>query len=386
MNRLLNYLLLIAPLTIIGQTQEVYKFKEDIHNNLEKDTVVWKFQTAATEFSFSGHFKETLSTWDKSPYRSPSTTASDSSYFAKVIIIDAKEQVIEAAKKSRILIINEAHHLPQHRVFTTSLLKDLYQQGYRYLGLEALFSHNPKSRFIIKENGYYTQEPEFGNLIYKAIAIGFTLFEYEAAEGKNGKEREIEQAQNIKNFIDKNPDGKILIHCGYAHAYENEYQPWEKAMAGRLKDLTQIDPVTVDQTIFLERANPEHMHYFQRKNLQEKPIVLKDENQKIFNGFKEKNQTDIIVIHPISKLDENAIPHWKKLDRIAYNIPKKKQKNASLILAYRYIEFDHRGIPADILELDETSKNPSLYLSKGKYEIIIKNRDYKVIDRYFINI
>ena len=69
-----------------------------------------------------------------------------------------------------------------------------------------------------------------------------------------GMRREIEQAENIQKFIERNLLGKVLIHCGYAHAYEYDYPAWGKAMAGRLKDIMKIDPLTIDQTMYLIRS------------------------------------------------------------------------------------------------------------------------------------
>src|SRR5690606_17878963 len=206
--------------------------------------------------------------------------------------VNAKDYIIEQSKNSQIVIINEAHHIPKHRTFTKSLLKDLYDNGYRYLGLEALFDSTINERkFPIIESGYYTKEPEFGNLISEALKIGFTLFKYEASEGKNGKEREIEQAQNIQNFIESVPAGKVLIHCGYAHAFENDYPAWGKAMAGRLKENMNIDPLTIDQTMFLERSDEENNHLFIQLNNTKQPFVLIDENGHVFNGKSAVKQT-----------------------------------------------------------------------------------------------
>lgn len=82
------------------------------------------------------------------------------------------------------------------------------------------------------------------------------MFGYEATGGENGKEREIAQARNIIRFIDQNPHGKLLIHCGHDHVIEGmpSSRAWEKAMAGRLKEYTQIDPFTIDQTQFAEKS------------------------------------------------------------------------------------------------------------------------------------
>ncbi len=43
----------------------------------------------------------------------------------------AAEYIIKRSSKERIIIINEAHHQPLHRVFTESLLEGLYQNGFR---------------------------------------------------------------------------------------------------------------------------------------------------------------------------------------------------------------------------------------------------------------
>jgi hypothetical protein len=45
---------------------------------------------------------------------------------------------LNRAKNEKLIIINEAHHNIKHRVFTTSLLQGLYDNGYRFFGLEAL--------------------------------------------------------------------------------------------------------------------------------------------------------------------------------------------------------------------------------------------------------
>ncbi|MCJ7932796.1 MAG: hypothetical protein MUW56_03990 [Chryseobacterium sp.] len=57
--------------------------------------------------------------------------------------------------------------------------------------------------------------------------------------------------------MQKNKNGKYFIYCGYEHAYEGKHQTWEKTMAGRLFDLTKINPLTVDQTQLSERSDSE---------------------------------------------------------------------------------------------------------------------------------
>lgn len=389
MNKFITIVFCLNSLISFGQTNsENYRFSNDILSQIDNDTVAWKYQTGATELSFNGYYAEVLKIWDKNGVRKPKTTNKDSLYYINSKKVNAKDYIIEQSKNSQIVIINEAHHIPKHRTFTKSLLKDLYDNGYRYLGLEALFDSTINERkFPIIESGYYTKEPEFGNLISEALKIGYTLFSYEASEGKNGKEREIEQAENIQKFIESVPNAKILIHCGYAHAFENEYPSWGKAMAGRLKDNTNIDPFTIDQTMFLERSDKENNHLFIKLNDTTEPIVLIDKDGQVFNGNKEIRQTDIVIIHPETKYIDNR-PDWLQNGKESYTIPSNKIKNSSplLLLAYRENEFENNGVPTDIIEINDNKTSKKLYLTKGNYTIVTKDKNYNIIEKYKVEI
>ena len=179
-------------------------------------------------------------------------SVNDSLYFEKFKPTNAKDYIINRSKKERVIIINEAHNNSRHRVFTTSLLKDLYKNGYRYLGVEALEDTLiNKRKFPNLESGsLYLHESQYSNLIKEALDLGFTLFNYEYTyvKGKTGKDREIEQAENIAKMMALHPNDKFLIHCGYDHVNEGipGIKSWEKAMAGRLSDRTGVNPFTID--------------------------------------------------------------------------------------------------------------------------------------------
>lgn len=367
---------------------QTYQFSKDILKKIESDSVAWKYQVGATELSFNGYYKETLDIWDKNGVRKANYTVEDSLRFVNSKKVNAKDFVVKQSANYSILIINEAHHIPKHRTFTKSLLKDLYANGYRYLGLEALFDEKINQRkFPVLESGYYTKEPEFGNLINEALKLGFTIFSYEASPDKNGKDREIEQAENIQRFIENNPKGKVIIHCGYAHAFENDYPAWGKAMAGRLKDNMKIDPLTIDQTMFLEKAKTSNNHLYIQLNDQQYPIVLLDRNEKAFSGFTKDNQTDIVVIHPQTTYENNR-PVWFTKDKEKFTVPQSKinKHHELLILAYRKDEYENDGIPTDIIEVIDQKKNTDLYLEKGRYTIVLKDRNYEVIETFDIEV
>jgi hypothetical protein len=383
-------LIAFSLFTIVAQAQsenDSYKFSVDLYRSLEKDTTAWKYQMSATSFSISGYYKTALEIWDKNSFRKPAPmTTSDSLLFAKSKPLNARNYILNRSKSESLIVINEAHTNARHRTFTQSLLKGLYDNGYRYLGLEAL--HDTlinKRKFPVLDSGFYTREPEFGNLLSEALQIGFTVFGYEASDGKNGKEREIEQAQNIKRFLDSHPKGKVLIHCGHDHVFENDYKPWEKAMAGRLKEYMGIDPLTINQTLYPEKGNPALNHPFINRISQKESVVLQLESGAIFNGLSNPKQTDIVVLHPETNYQNNR-PGWLQDGRVAYTVPKKKIKNTpALVTAYRAKEYDQKGIPADIVEI--TGKEiPPLYLEPGTYEIILKDKNYTITERYTVTL
>ena len=60
------FVFLSFSISLKAQTsKEIYKFSEDIETKMQKDTVPWKTQVGATEYSISGNYKKALQTWDK---------------------------------------------------------------------------------------------------------------------------------------------------------------------------------------------------------------------------------------------------------------------------------------------------------------------------------
>lgn len=371
-------------------TKDVYKFSEDIETKMQKDTVPWKTQVGATDYTISGNYKKALETWDKIGNEIPSISAKDSAYFKEFKSQDAKEYILNRSKKEKIIIINEAHHNSRHRVFTTSLLKGLYKNGYRFLGIEALSDTliNQRKFPVLESGSMYIHESQYSNLIKEAIDIGFILFnyEYKYKKGKTGKDREREQAENIAKVVAHNPNSKFLIHCGYDHLNEGipSIKEWEKAMAGRLNDLTGINPFTIDQIPGSEKGDLKfNSPYIQMAN-SKKPAIMVNAKGKPYNGEINDNRADCRIIHPVSVYN-NGRPDWLTLNgrRKTFHISTNSiSEYPVLVMAYRNNEFEKEGIPADITEIINKDQTVDLVVDKGNYRIIVKNRDYKIIQDY----
>lgn len=124
----------------------------------------------------------------------------------------------ERAKAHHFTLINEAHYNSQHRAFTKELLKPLWEEGYRYLALEALgYEDNGlhERGYPILASGYYLKDSNFGNLVREALQVGYTLVAYETQNKHDGTPRDRDQATNIfESDMEKGPERKGAGPCG----------------------------------------------------------------------------------------------------------------------------------------------------------------------------
>lgn len=358
-----------------------YPYKSSIEI---KDSIIEKkgLQYAAWAYSYIGDIKKTLESWDgvRGPADSISNTAIDS--FKSFKAVSAKDYILKKSKAHDVLIINEGHHMPQHRVFTESLLKDLFDRGYRHLGLETLF-YNHKSdstlyadKYPSMKAGYYTKEPQFGNLVRSAIKMGYSVFGYESMGHEERYLREVNQAKNILKYLENKPKAKTIIHCGFDHAAEGEIgKPWYRAMAARLTEYSGIDPLTINQVKYGEKSKRSFENpFYQLTDVQEASIFLNSENQS-FGTFRDSSWMDLFVFHPRTNHNSKR-PDWllindrkiETLDLSAVNL-----EAPFLVYAYRNTEKLGYAVPCDIQECKDKNKLVHLVLSQDEHQIVLSN-------------
>lgn len=360
-----------------------YKFSSEIENDVEKDTVPWKYQISASNYALKGDYKNALIQWDlamgtREKNFSKSQIDSINQKYSK---IKASEYIIEKAKENQVIIINEAHHNSFHRVFTKSLLQKLFENGYKNLGLEALKNNDSlisalnQRKYPIQQTGLYIKDPQFGNLVRDALEIGYELFAYENMEKGSGKPREIEQAKNIENVINSKPNEKFLIHCGYDHALEGNHSSWEKAMAGRLTEYTNINPLTINQVVYSEKSKPEYNHpLLKALDIKESSVII-DKDNKPLSYQREKAWSDIAVLHPNTKYIDNR-PNWlfeNGNKNVSISLADIQIDFPIMVLAFKKGEDINLAVPIDITEVESKKDNCNLGLKKGVYEIVVTN-------------
>jgi hypothetical protein len=355
-----------------------YIFSSQIEENYKSDTTSFAYFKSSWEYSFIEQYQKALWAFDQVVNNYPNLSDTEKAYFLSFRPINAHKYIIDRAEKEKLIIINEAHHQPMHRTFTTSLLEDLYKKGYRFLGLEAL-AHTDSALnergYPILSSGFYTQEPQFGNLIRKALELGFYVFPYDVYSG-DGKEREIQQAKNIQKVIEAFPEGKFIIHCGFDHLIEDEIPNWEKAMAGRVREYTGINPFTINQVILTEHYQRERENpYFRMVDTLTQASVFVKDNGTLFNGPKGSSHYDIRLYHPRTTYI-NGRPHWMTMNgkRRIYMIDREKINIEYPVIVKAYLSKEKdNAVPVDVIEIKEFSDQKALVLPNGNYDLKLYN-------------
>jgi len=219
------------------------------YTNQEKSS---KLQMQLTYASFLGQnnvYNELIQRW--SPNKTNDTIASVIKQKGINGLKNVKQEILEKAKNEKLVMFNENHFYPNHRILLTHLLPELKKSGYRYFALETL---DEKKDSILNnggkldmETGFYTREQYFAELIRTAQSLGFQFVAYENHD--KSKDREIGQADNLYNStFAKDSNAKVIVLAGISHITEQPDSNGKKWMAQIFKEKYRIDPLTFSQT------------------------------------------------------------------------------------------------------------------------------------------
>lgn len=301
--------------------------------------------------------------------------------------VDARQYILKKAATSRVVMINEAHDKPLHRAFTASLLEGLYQQGFRYLAMETLNTNRntPLTRLNMY-TGHYTCEPMGGELVRRALEIGYKLVAYEDSLAyKHGpNQREYIQASNINAVLKKDSTAKILVHAGYGHISKvatDAYIP----MAAYFSVISGIDPLTIDQTTLSEGSTSNDKAAFYETWLKLRPVAAPAvplQSDTAFDPFGYKLY-DVYLIHPLTRFS-NGRPNWVNMDgwKKEFPVPPAFQ-SLFFVQAYYANEYNDKTaglvVPADQTYINAPNGYYYLYLRKGRYKLVFRNKLYAVL-------
>ncbi|MDE0004310.1 MAG: hypothetical protein OXQ29_16595, partial [Rhodospirillaceae bacterium] len=258
---------------------------------------------------------------------------------------DVLNVIVDLAANTRIVIVNEAHDRPHHREFTRTLAIRLAPLGYTHFAAEALDPGTFTSGafpYARTNYGTYINEPVFGSLVRTAIELGFVLVAYDSGitDAEAALEtveqvtlREERQASRLAEVIaDLTDSERILIHVGYSHAAEVPIRGFGgnqiEWMAARLKQLTGIDPLTIDQTDCLSDSDR---------------IQFAAASPRHADG-----QHDLLVAHPALKFVDGR-PEWRAEEPVSQvEVPSGLvSDSARTIVEARYVDEPMDAVPID---------------------------------------
>lgn len=217
----------------------------------------------------------------------------------------------KVAKQNQLIVIMEAHNAPEHRHWIEMLLPILHDAGFRDYAAEGLHESGSalaRRGYPVSTTGSYVSDPCFGNLLRKAIELEFRMHSYEP-DYENPEQREHDQAANLAKLFEENPNRKLVVHCGYAHAEKRSSESGMKMMAEHLWEMTGIEPYCIQQSWHGPREN-DSRQLAELTGPERQPCMLipTPDHLKDWQFQTPKGSFDALVVHPFARLDDYRFP------------------------------------------------------------------------------
>lgn len=298
---------------------------------------------------------------------------------------DAIREIVARAARTRVVILNENHGLPQNRAFALRVARALRPLGYSVLAAETFTNRDPaamtrlaKTGYPTLSTGYYSHDPVFGDFVRQALALGYRPLSYEhISDGQTANRaegiarREEGQANNLARALAADPKARFFVYVGYSHVTEQPIDGPDDSkaawMATRLKAKTGIDPLTIDQTTLGGRTR-----YVARikeslaGRIGAQSIALFEGDRPLVIG-NYAGAVDMQVAHPAAKMVKGR-PDWLAvMNRGAMAVPAGflPQKGERLVQAFIATESDD-AVPVDQVLVRAGEEPPVLMVPAGK--------------------
>ena len=341
-------------------------------------------QFLATELSFLGRPLDALRAF---PFRGVDQPNRDLPTPAVWSAVPASDWIAGQAEAYRVVMLNEAHHVPQTRVLTIALLQRLREKGYTHLAVEALLNDGTDPMpggYPVRKTGIYTREPVFAELLREARQLGYTLLPYEPNDQgeQTQQQRETGQASAIADLLAKEPRAKVLVHAGYAHIGEaQEGLPDDaRPMAMELAKMSGLPLLTIDQTSTRSYEAADIDTVGQRLAKQfavaEPSVLVAHDGENAWSN--KPGLYDVSVLLPPAT-GRSLRPDWLSLDgkRVAVAIDVAPcLGHLPCVAEARHAREGDDAIPADqFLMLDAADVGTPLFLSPGTYRMRLTGSD-----------
>jgi hypothetical protein len=317
--------------------------------------------------------------------------------------IDAIQAIVQHAKNTRVVILNEAHHVSFHRVFALEVAKALKKIGYSYVSLEA-FVPKDLDKFVLSgvpssNLGINIMDPEYSNFLRLSHELGYKFLAHNQWENRPHynsirEAQELGPAEKVRELLINDSDAKVFIVVSSDRAKEFGYISDDEQsnntawFAEHLRTILNEDILTIDQVSGTKGLSSTSNLF---DLLSPKLTLDTTAFQNTSGGFMVSDEyldtVDMTIFHPeeITHVSESGRPVWlskqKHLKEIEINLSEYKDQFPLLVQAYLSKELDHEygaevSLPVDqfFLETDHSS-SLNMYLLPGHYTILLENKD-----------
>lgn len=226
---LIYFFLIIISCSSIKLIKDDYKTMTAIKplKDIERDKNEIDPSVYYTKIQFSGYYQESMSELAKEDwYRFYDNKSQISLLNNASILLRNYPDIIDSLSKIKdIILLNETHNLPYHRVLAKKILPILKKNGFNLLALETIDTMNQDIKnlgFPTQSSGYYSKELFYAEFVREAIRLGFEIIPYEPKNQNIENQRDKAMFDNIYKVI-KNKRVKLFIYAGWSHisSYEN---------------------------------------------------------------------------------------------------------------------------------------------------------------------
>ena len=235
--------LLVAPAFFLHRPKMPWHHLAQVVRIEADGTDEYSAQTLAESLTILGRDHEVRSLDMHPQYEFPESTIAPT---VQLDFVPWKPGIEEIAAKYQIVMLSENHTASKHREMTRATLPIFRDAGFTHLAVEAI----GESKATLARRGYpssrtgvYTADPQFGNLIRRALQLDFLVTGYDFRPFSHDV-REESAASRLAELIQED-NARLLVHAGPGHVVkQNPQTPW---LAQILWEKTGIEPFTIWQ-------------------------------------------------------------------------------------------------------------------------------------------
>lgn len=155
----------------------------------------------------------------------------------------------QIAAEHRIVMIMEDHFVSKHREMIGATLPIFRAAEFSHYAAEAIGESGEAltSRgYPVVKTGYYTSDPQFGNVLRRAINLKFKILGYDFRPFTHEMREEF-AATELAKLLTDDQQTRLIVHAGHAHVLKHKTDVGQRWLASLLWEKGGIEPFTIWQ-------------------------------------------------------------------------------------------------------------------------------------------